>query len=91
MTKYNQVEVMEVPATISDTVKAYVYGFNKATQLDSGDQFFGAIPEADKLYPDDTYKNDMFCFGYIDGLKARFKDGIVPCTFNREDNTSFII
>lgn len=91
MTKYNQVEVMEVPAGLSNTIQAYVKGFNVATKLDSGDQFLGAIPEADKFYINGEAAHDMFCFGYVDGLRARFTDGVVPCTYNREDNSSFIV
>jgi hypothetical protein len=91
MSKYKTVEVMELPADISDTLKAYAKGFNTATQLDTGDQFFGAIPEADKFFTHGTPQHDMFCFGYVDGLRNRFEDGVVPCTFNRDENTSFIL
>jgi hypothetical protein len=90
MSKYNTVEVMEVPATISAHLKAYVAGFNTATKLDSGDEFLGGIPEADKYHENGTLEHNMFVFGYVEGLRARFTDGVVPCTYNREDNTSFI-
>jgi hypothetical protein len=82
---------MAVPADISDTVKAYVKGFNIGAQLDTGDEFLGAIPEADKYFQHDSAEHNMFCFGYVDGLKARFDDGVVPCTFSRDSNESFIL
>jgi hypothetical protein len=91
MSKYKTVEVMEVPSTISAHLKAYADGFNTATQLDTGDQFLGAIPEADKFFTDGTVEHTMFCHGYVEGLNHRFSDGVVPCTFNRDDNTSFIM
>lgn len=91
MSKYNTIEVMELPATVSEHLKAYAKGFNTATRLDSGDEFLGAIPEADKFFTTDTAEHDLFCHGYVHGLRERFTDGVVPCTFSLNDDKSFIL